>query len=746
MVKRASVSSSRVNRARGRAVAALCLSVALVSCEDASGPEVSDTVVWRLELEQVDDGSSGDWAGRRRGTMHMLLRLNRTTTPDPACAASANPNATTFLASVEALPSRLQGPTTGNAVGTWNCFGFGAEVRLDDGVTYALTSNDGSFASYDLGQGDIPAYTWRAGQRSGFFRFAPDSTFGPPYDTHFDVRVDDRRGRREWVGVSYVDGNYWWAHRALRYCLSEGPSCSDPDGSGVDEETEGFGKVYLAAQSPTVGMHTLSWPSRASEWSLPASDSVAAYSILVGPGDYLYKPLPGREGNIREIVCYLNVRTTPRADLIIHPDGTLECGTGWLRGLAFIISPSRLFMRAGSVDSVRVHTTSSGTLSARSSEASLGMTVSSEPVSNWKVIVSSAPTTPRREHGVILTLDQGATEETRTLPVEVYGLEVDAAPDTLRIAAGDSAGATLRLARDGLVGLDVRLEVPQLPQGVLLAPPSLSPSVTRGDSSHVNLRVDATAAPGTYPLRVCAVIVGDPRATCHAAELTLVVPAPPACRAAAPIAWNRLHGDATDASGMGNHGTVSGAVPAPDRQGNAGGALQFDGVDDRIELGARFDDLALPFSVAAWVRQPTSARGDLRGIFVTDDEPGRYAGIWLQVTDAGAPQITYGDGGPVGAGARRTLQGTSPMPADAWVHVAATVRGPTDMTLYVNGAPVQADYSGTGGPLVHSSAPARIGWLSIIPANRPWAGELDEVRVYSCSLDASEVARLLAPN
>jgi hypothetical protein len=64
------------------------------------------------------------------------------------------------------------------------------------------------------------------------------------------------------------------------------------------------------------------------------------------------------------------------------------------------------------------------------------------------------------------------------------------------------------------------------------------------------------------------------------------------------------------------------------------------------------------------------------------------------------------------------------------------------MTLYINGTPVPGTYSGTGGPLVHTSAPARIGALTLVPANRPWLGHLDDLRIYGCSLNASEVAAL----
>jgi hypothetical protein len=64
------------------------------------------------------------------------------------------------------------------------------------------------------------------------------------------------------------------------------------------------------------------------------------------------------------------------------------------------------------------------------------------------------------------------------------------------------------------------------------------------------------------------------------------------------------------------------------------------------------------------------------------------------------------------------------------------------MTLYMNGQPVAATYSGTGGPIRHTTAPARIGAYSLVAANQRWLGAMDDLRVYSCSLDQAQVTAL----
>jgi hypothetical protein len=210
-----------------------------------------------------------------------------------------------------------------------------------------------------------------------------------------------------------------------------------------------------------------------------------------------------------------------------------------------------------------------------------------------------------------------------------------------------------------------------------------------------------------------------------------------------PIAWYPLDGNANDASGYNLNGTLMGPVTTTNRSGGANSALLFDGVDDRIDVGDRFNTLSVPFSIAMWVFRPAGGAAEFRSLFASDDEPNRYAGFFFQIVPAGNVQINYGSGGSPGVASRRTLESNAPVPAGAWVHVAATVRGPTDMTLYVNGAAVAGTFSGSGGQMVHTAFPARIGSFSLITANRPWLGSLDDVRLYDCSLDPRDVPGLV---
>lgn len=217
-----------------------------------------------------------------------------------------------------------------------------------------------------------------------------------------------------------------------------------------------------------------------------------------------------------------------------------------------------------------------------------------------------------------------------------------------------------------------------------------------------------------------------------------------ACNVNGPIAWYPLNGNAQDSTGNGNHGTIVGAVSFTDRSGAAGKALNFDGIDDYVDLGDRFNSLVLPFSISIWVYKPPTSGGEYRSLLATDNEVGHFAGVYFQFEPGNVLSINYGDGTGATATSRRSLTSNASPMVGAWMHVAATVRGPIDMTLYMNGSPIAGTYAGSGGALAHTSGPARIGSHSFTVQNRPWSGIIDEVRIYDCSLSTAQVASLLA--
>ncbi len=79
---------------------------------------------------------------------------------------------------------------------------------------------------------------------------------------------------------------------------------------------------------------------------------------------------------------------------------------------------------------------------------------------------------------------------------------------------------------------------------------------------------------------------------------------------------------------------------------------------------------------------------------------------------------------------------------DVWVHVVATVRGPTDMTFYDDGVDGTGGYAGTGGAMVHNGWPAHIGRNAQNTPAQYLDGLLDDIRIFDRSLTAEEILQL----
>lgn len=199
--------------------------------------------------------------------------------------------------------------------------------------------------------------------------------------------------------------------------------------------------------------------------------------------------------------------------------------------------------------------------------------------------------------------------------------------------------------------------------------------------------------------------------------------------------WRFEEGEGTTAhDSVGNNdGTIYGASWTT---GMIGGALSFDGVDDYVDVG---NDNSLkpllPVTLSAWIR--LSSSGSTEYIMALDDQTSKYYGIWWYVRSAGDLAVGYGDGGGRKIPDRRSKVGTTELEADTCYHIAAVVRGPTDMSLYIDGLEDGGTYSGSGGSLHYSSASSLIGMRH--DSAYCFDGIIDDVRVYERALSDEEV-------
>jgi len=181
-----------------------------------------------------------------------------------------------------------------------------------------------------------------------------------------------------------------------------------------------------------------------------------------------------------------------------------------------------------------------------------------------------------------------------------------------------------------------------------------------------------------------------------------------------------------------NNGTlVNGPVWKSGSECVSGSCLQFDGVDDYVEITGPIIDTANPFTVEGWIKSYTFESTD-RGNIIIGNYNGRYKGYYLNVRPNGCPNFC------VGRKNDNTIKEvTSPntIALNVWHHIVGVYDG-TGPKIYVNGVLKKSEiYS----PIEPEIANTRIGggqW------NSPLAqvtGLIDEVRIYNAALPSAQI-------
>jgi hypothetical protein len=199
-------------------------------------------------------------------------------------------------------------------------------------------------------------------------------------------------------------------------------------------------------------------------------------------------------------------------------------------------------------------------------------------------------------------------------------------------------------------------------------------------------------------------------------------------------------GLATDESGAGNNGTLTGtSAPTFVSGGQVDGAYDFDG-NDHIDLGA-LDVDGTGLTLAAFVftrskqgtdhanriitKSSSSAVADTTWNFSPYNSGGTKISFRLMTDNGVSHALLAGNGGILNLG--------------AWHHVAATFDG-SMMRLYKDGA-VVGTKPVTGKVAMDASKPVWIGNLPTTAGNG-WDGLIDEVKIYDFALTDTEIQTL----
>jgi prepilin-type N-terminal cleavage/methylation domain-containing protein len=207
--------------------------------------------------------------------------------------------------------------------------------------------------------------------------------------------------------------------------------------------------------------------------------------------------------------------------------------------------------------------------------------------------------------------------------------------------------------------------------------------------------------------------------------------------------WNFDEGSGTtanDSSGYYNTGTlVNGPTWTTDTPQKAAGqgqgkyALSFDGNNDYVNCGNKPSlDIISELTVEVWAKS-TDTR-DQQGIV---EKINYWTNGWTCIQQSGKWACSFGTPGGGGFG---WLTSSKSINDGIWHHLVAVINtSSNNLKLYVDGAQ-DGSFSIAGIASLSATNSFKIGSYSSVPFN----GLIDEVRVYSRALSASEIQRLYA--
>ena len=185
---------------------------------------------------------------------------------------------------------------------------------------------------------------------------------------------------------------------------------------------------------------------------------------------------------------------------------------------------------------------------------------------------------------------------------------------------------------------------------------------------------------------------------------------------------------ASDSSGNGNAGSVSGAAWTA---GKSGSALSFDGLNDYVAIAdtGGFDNIQ-QLTISAWVNL---------------DAVNKNRGLVSKTVNS----FTLMNGGitnswqfMAGSSASCNIEVPNSATAGGWHMITATFTGGAECRLYLDGNQIGFDITGVSATIPDSSFPVLIGAYSVNAGFTD--GTVDDVRIYNRALSATEIASLYA--
>ncbi|MFH1477784.1 MAG: LamG-like jellyroll fold domain-containing protein, partial [Verrucomicrobiota bacterium] len=186
---------------------------------------------------------------------------------------------------------------------------------------------------------------------------------------------------------------------------------------------------------------------------------------------------------------------------------------------------------------------------------------------------------------------------------------------------------------------------------------------------------------------------------------------------------------AGDSSGRGNNGTLQGNPNPQWVDGQVNGALSFNG-SNYVDCGSNASYKVSAITMEAWVYSPTANFTGWNEVAGAENAYGLniwYNKIWVHI-------YTVNQGW-------HWCESSAALTWEGWHHVAFTYDGVNTMKCYQDGVLVLTDTTTSSGPLQWGPAQGlsigrvHMGSLEYVY----FKGEIDEVRIYNCALNAEEI-------
>ena len=203
-------------------------------------------------------------------------------------------------------------------------------------------------------------------------------------------------------------------------------------------------------------------------------------------------------------------------------------------------------------------------------------------------------------------------------------------------------------------------------------------------------------------------------------------------------AYYPFNGNANDASGNGNNGTVYGASLTADRFGLTNSAYRFNGTNWIQIPDAILPVAASAFTISLWVLAdsgPYATQEVLIGLYprrescaMATHPDGQWA-VGIELTNSGWQDVT------------------SPMITNVWVQLVGIYQQGQYLQFYVNGSLVESNGEPDEVMYTDQTFPLRsaIGIYDYAPGPyEGFDGAIDDVRIYNRALSESEVQQLYA--